>query len=58
MTGRTIDEISWDLSKLKSFGVDMVIPAINAEYIYDVNETIELLKKSSTYRYKILFFHQ
>jgi hypothetical protein len=31
MTGRTIDEISWDLSKLKSFGVDMVIPAINAE---------------------------
>lgn len=41
----TIDEIGSDLSKLKSFGVDRVILAINAEENYDVNKTIELVKE-------------
>ena len=45
MTGRTIDEIGSDLSKLKSFGVDRVILAVNAEKDYDVNETIEFVKE-------------
>src|SRR5574339_48705 len=37
----TIEEIGSDLTKLKSFGVDRVILAVNAEKNYDVNETIE-----------------
>jgi len=41
----TIDEIGSYLSKLKSFGVDRVILAINAEENYDVNKTIELVKE-------------
>jgi len=41
----TIEEIGSDLSKLKSFGVDRVILAINAEKNYDVNETIEFVKE-------------
>ena len=41
----TIDEIGSDLSKLKSFGVDRVILAINAEENYNVNKTIELVKE-------------
>lgn len=41
----TIEEIGSDLSKLKSFGVDRVIFAMNAEKNYDVNETIEFLVK-------------
>ena len=45
MTGETIDEIGSDLSMLKSFGVDRVILAINAEKGYDVNETIEFIKE-------------
>lgn len=45
MTGRTIDKIGSDLSKLKSFGVDRVILAINAEKDYDVNKTIEFVKE-------------
>ena len=45
MTGGTIDEIGSDLSKLKSFGVDTVIFAINAEKNYDINKTIEFLVK-------------
>jgi hypothetical protein len=45
MTGRTIDEIGSDLSKLKSFGVDRVILAVNADKDYDVNETIEFVKE-------------
>ena len=45
MTGRTIDEIGSDLSKLKSFGIDRVILAVNAEKDYDVNETIEFVKE-------------
>ena len=45
MTGRTIDEIGSDLSKLKSFGVDRVILAVNPDKDYDVNETIEFVKE-------------
>jgi len=45
MTGRTIDEIGSDLFKLKSFGIDRVILAINAEKGYDVNKTIEFVKE-------------
>jgi len=45
MTGKTIDEIGYDLSKLKSSGVDRVILAVNAEKDYDVNETIEFVKE-------------
>jgi probable F420-dependent oxidoreductase len=45
MTGRTIDEIGSDLSKLKSFGVDRVILAVNAEENYDVNKTMEFVKE-------------
>jgi hypothetical protein len=45
MTGGRIDEISSDLSKLKSIGVDRVILAVNAEKDYDVNETIEFVKE-------------
>jgi probable F420-dependent oxidoreductase len=45
MTGRTIGEIGSDLSKLKSFGVDRVILAVNAEKDYYVNETIEFVKE-------------
>jgi probable F420-dependent oxidoreductase len=45
MTGRTIDEIGSDLFKLKSFGVDRVILAVNADKDYDVNETIEFVKE-------------
>jgi probable F420-dependent oxidoreductase len=45
MTGRTIDEIGSDLSKLKSFGVDRVILAVNTDKDYDVNETIEFVKE-------------
>jgi hypothetical protein len=45
MTGRTIDEIGSDLSKLKSFGIDRVILAVNAEKDYDVNETLEFVKE-------------
>jgi probable F420-dependent oxidoreductase len=45
MIGRTIDEISSDLSMLKSSGVDRVILAVNAEKDYDVNETIEFVKE-------------
>jgi hypothetical protein len=45
MTGRTIDEIGSDLSQLKSFGVDRVILAINAEKDYDVNKAIDFVKK-------------
>jgi len=45
MTGKTIDEISADLPKLKSSGVDRVILAVNAEKDYDVNETIEFVKE-------------
>ena len=33
MTGKTIDEIGSDLSKLKSFGVDRVILAVNALHL-------------------------
>ena len=43
--GGTIDEIGSDLSKLKSFGVDRVILAVNAEKDYDVNKTIEFVKE-------------
>ena len=45
MTGRTIDEIGSDLAHLKSFGVDRVILAINAEKDYDVNNTISFVKE-------------
>jgi probable F420-dependent oxidoreductase len=45
MTGRTINEIGSDLSKLKSFGVDRVILAVNAEENYDVNKTMEFVKE-------------
>jgi probable F420-dependent oxidoreductase len=45
MTGRTIDEIGSDLSKLKSFGVDRVILAVNAEENYNVNKTMEFVKE-------------
>jgi hypothetical protein len=45
MMNGTIEEIGSDLSKLKSFGVDRVIFAMNAEKNYDVNETIEFLVK-------------
>ena len=45
MTGGTIEEIGSDLSMLKSFGVDRVILAVNAEKHYDVNETIEFVKE-------------
>jgi probable F420-dependent oxidoreductase len=45
MTGKTIEEIGYDLSKLKSSGVDRVILAVNAEKDYDVNETIEFVKE-------------
>lgn len=41
----TIEEIGSDLTKLKSFGVDRVILAVNAEKNYDVNETIEFVKE-------------
>lgn len=41
----TIEEIGSDLTKLKSFGVDRVIFAVNAEKNYDVNETIEFVKE-------------
>ena len=45
MTGRTIDEIDSDLSRLKNLGVDRVILAVNAEKDYDVNKTIEFVKE-------------
>ena len=45
MTGRTIDEIGSDLSRLKILGVDRVILAVNAEKDYDVNKTIEFVKE-------------
>jgi len=45
MTGRTIDEIGSDLSRLKNLGVDRVILAVNAEKDYDVNKTIEFVKE-------------
>ena len=45
MTGKTIEEISSDLSLLKNSGVDRVILAVNAEKDYDVNETMELVKE-------------
>ncbi len=45
MTGRTNDEIGSDLSMLKSSGVDRVILAVNTDKDYDVNETIEFVKK-------------
>jgi hypothetical protein len=45
MIGETIDEIGSDLSKLKSFGVNRVILAVNAEKDYDVNETIGFVKE-------------
>jgi len=51
MTGKTIDEIGSDLSKLKSFGVDRVILAVNAEKGYDVNETIEFVKELRKFCY-------
>ena len=41
----TIEEIGSDLTKLKSFGVDRVIFAVNAEKNYDVNETIDFVKE-------------
>ena len=45
MIGETIDEIGSDLSKLKSFGVNRIILAVNAEKDYDVNETIGFVKE-------------
>jgi hypothetical protein len=45
MTGETIDEIGSDLSILKSYGVDRVILAINAENDYDANQTIAFVKE-------------
>jgi hypothetical protein len=45
MTGRTIDEIGCDLSRLKNLRVDRVILAVNAEKDYDVNKTIEFVKE-------------
>ncbi|HSF51437.1 MAG TPA: TIGR03619 family F420-dependent LLM class oxidoreductase [Nitrososphaeraceae archaeon] len=45
MTGRTIDEIGYDLSVLERSGVDRVILAVNAEKDYDVNESIEFVKE-------------
>ena len=41
----TIEEIGSDLTKLKSFGVDRVILAINIEKDYDVNNTISFVKE-------------
>ncbi|HKO40770.1 MAG TPA: hypothetical protein VJU85_05865 [Nitrososphaeraceae archaeon] len=45
MTGKITDEIGYDLSKLKSSGVDRIILAVNVEKNYDVNETIEFVKE-------------
>jgi len=45
LTGETIDEIGYDLSLLKNSGVDRVILAIDAEKEYDVNQTIEFVRK-------------
>jgi hypothetical protein len=42
---KDIKEIGSELSKLKSFGIDRVILAVNAEKDYDVNETIEFVKE-------------
>jgi hypothetical protein len=60
MTGRTINEIGSDLSRLKILGVDRVILAVNAEKDYDVNKTIEFvkeLKKFCSHFINIIFIY-